>query len=296
MLEENEAVITEEAAPSTDETVNQETAQTPAAETSPQETVQETVETVSEVDERGIPWRNRAMEAERKLQEFPSTIPKIVDEVLSKQQQQQAKPQTYTKEHIPMLKQYAADNPQYAAWVDQQIEDIRSNEQASLVRRELEGFKKEQTAAQIRQQSENYVINHPVFKDCFISDSTGAKQWNMANPLTQIMANVLNTVDAETGRMVKDRPDGLIVAAEIAYGRMSLAQRNQTGKTVQTLKKDLKKAQKATMYSGAGTTPAQPSRNAVQKSLDNYSKSYNKKDMSSAVRAHLSSIGMIKED
>jgi len=307
MLDPNDIVNDEGSVTSIDQqAVNQDTVEettdteTPAVETteSNNDVAKEQSIAQGDVDERGIPCRNRAMEAERKLNEFPTSIPKIIEETLAKSQQQQQQQQQpkYTKENIPQLRQYAIDNPQYAGWVEQQITDIQLSEQARVVKSEIENFKQEQINSQIRQQSEQYIVNHPVFKDCFVADSYGNKSWNMANPLTQEMANVLNTVDPSTGKMVKDRPDGLRIAAEIAYGRTALTSLNQSKTAMQTLKKDLKKAQKTTLISGGGKPSLPQNQSTVKKALEQYNKTYNKSDISAAVKGYLRASGIIKEE
>lgn len=241
-----------------------------------------------------VDWKNRYMESQRKLNEMPQVIKQTVEEVLATKKDQ---PQQYTRENIPQLRQYAKDNPQYADWVDNQIEDIRSRDLANTIKAEVSNMKKEQVDTRTREQSEQWVLNHPKFKDCFTIDPiTKGKVWNMGNPLTALMGQVLNTVDPATGKLVKDRADGLVVAAEMAYGRYALSSENQAVVKQQQLRKDLRKSQKVTMTPMGGNAPIQAVRGGVRKALDNFNKSYAKSDLRDATRAHLVSIGLIKEE
>lgn len=242
-------------------------------------------------DDQGVPWKNRAMEAQKRLEQMPEVIRQTVNEVLTAKQNPK-----YTKENIPQLRQYAIENPQHAAWVETQIDEIRANETAKVLKDTLSDFKKEQTDQQIRQQSENWVVNHPEFKDCFTSDVSGNKVWNMANPLTQIMSQILNTPDPVTGKLIKDRPDGLAVAAELAFGRYALSTKGKTMNQANQMKRDLRKVQKQTVTQGVGTGNSQASVSPVRKALDNYNRTYNKKDMQTATKAYLLQHGFLKEE
>lgn len=289
-----EAVASEQAAPQQEEQVNQETSDaTDAGVPASQETTQTQQQPVpfEAVDEQGVPWKNRAMEASKRLEQMPEVIKQTVQEVMQAQQ----KP-VYTKEHIPQLRQFAIDNPAQAQWVENTIEEIRANETKKVVTDTLTSFQREQQNNQIRQQSEAWVTSHPEFKQCFTQDLMGNKTWNMANPLTQIMSQILNQVDPTTGKLVKDRPDGLVVAAEVAYGRFALHTKGKTQTQVTALKRDLRKVQKQTVTQGVGTGNAPQGQSPVRKALDNYNKSYNKKDIQDATKAFLLKQGIIKEE
>jgi hypothetical protein len=148
----------------------------------------------------------------------------------------------------------------------------------------------------IRQQSEQWVVAHPKFKECFSSDAFGNKIWNMSHPLTQAMGAILNTTDPITGKMVKDRPDGLRVAAEMAYGRLMLSNEPKAIGQVNQLKKDLRKVQKQTIVQGGGTPQAVSPKSPVRKHLESYTKTYSKNDIKSATKDFLLASGLIKED
>lgn len=273
-----------------DQTEEASSASLPAAgESTP--TLQEPPKLFGDVDEHGVPWKNRAMEAQKRLEQMPDVIKQTVQEVMSAQQ----KP-TYTKEHIPQLRQYALEHPEQAAWVEGQIEEIRANETKKVVTETLTSFQRQQQDNLIRQQTEVMITSHPEFKQCFTTDAMGNKTWNMANPLTQVMAQILNQVDTTTGKLVKERPDGLAVAAEIAYGRYALSTKGKTQTQVTALKRDLRKVQKQTVTQGVGAGNVGQGPSPVRKALDNYTKTYNKKDMQDATKAFLLKQGIIKEE
>lgn len=247
-----------------------------------------------EVDERGIPWKNRAMELERKLNEMPTIIQKTVQESLAQNQQAQ---QTQTKPQytVAQLEQYAQENPQYRGWVEEQKALIIQQNLEKTFDERLKADRQQQTNAQVRQQTEQWVTNHPKFKDCFVTDFTGNKVWNMQNPITQVMSQILNQQDPITGKLVKDRPDGLAVAAEMAYGRYMLSSEPKTQSTVKTLQKQLRQTQKQTMTVGQGVNSSGKSMSEYAQHKANYEKTYSKDAASAMTKAYLKSIGIIKE-
>ena len=286
--------------PADPESVNEETeAQEAVEETTPQENEQgqdapaAPPQVNEDVDERGIPWKNRAIEAERKSQEIPQLIRQTVEEVT--RANAQPKKEEYNREHIPALKKYAADNPQYADWVETQIEDIRGREVANIVKKELGDMKQQQTNEMTRQQSEAWVLNHPKFKDCFVGQE-GAKQWNYQNPLTAVIGRYLNQIDPVTGKAVKDRPDGLAVAARMAYADHVLnTEPAQTGK-VNQLKKELRKTQKTQITPSVGAPTSAAPKSKVRGHLDEYGRTYNPKKVQDATKAFLVASGILKEE
>lgn len=293
--EEKEVVTQEESAASTE---TQETVTEQAVEQSSEETVtpeigqeQNTIQS-TDVDEHGVPWKNRFMEVQRKFEDMPKVIEKTVAETLQKNQQVQ-KPE-YT---IEQLEQFKIDKPEYTAWVEsEKAKIIQKNLERTLDER-LQATERKSQETVVRQQAENWVVNHPKFKECLVSDASGNKVWNMSHPLTQAMGNILNTVDPLTGRMIKDRPDGLRVAAEMAYGRFMLSNEGKTTGQITQLKKDLRKTQKQTIVqsTGSGNSGTAPKSN-VKKALDNYQKTYAKSDVQAATRAYLLQSGLIKEE
>lgn len=284
MPEEQEAVIQEEQTVASTETQEQQTQETPQEE-------QIAAPQIEAVDPNGVPWKNRAMEFERKFNEVPNIIEKTVKEALA-QTQTQTKPQ-YT---VSQLEQYAQENPQYRGWAEQEKTNLLKQDLEKSFDEKLKVVDQQRSAAQVRQQTESWVVNHPKFKDCFVSDPYGGKQWNMGNPLTQVMANILNQQDPVTGKLVKDRPDGLAIAAEMAYGRFMLSSEPKTQSTVKTLQKQLRQTQKQTMTVGQGVNSSGRSMSAYENAKGNYLKTLSKDDATAMTKEYLKNIGIIKEE
>lgn len=260
-----------------------------------EQTSQAEGQTQQQVDERGVDYRNVAMEYRRKLDEMPGIIQKTVQEALavSQQQQQLQNKPTYT---VSQLEQYAQENPSYRGWVEEQKALLLKQDLEKTFDERLKAERQQTSNAQVRQQTEQWVTSHPKFKDCFVTDLSGGKQWNMNNPLTQLMSNILNQQDPVTGKMVKDRPDGLAIAAEMAYGRYALTQEGKTQNSVQKLQKDLRKVQKQTMTVGTGVNSSSKGMSEYAQHKANYEKTYSKNDATAMTKSYLKSIGIIKEE
>lgn len=287
-MEDEKEVVNIESSATQEQPVQEVVEETPVEAQEPQEQPQ-VQEPRLDVDEHGVPWKNRAMEYQRKFEEVPNIIRQTVEEATKTQQ----KTPEYT---IEQLEQYATDNPQYRPWAEARKAELIQKNLEKTFDAKLQANEAKVREAQLKQQSEQWVTNHPKFKDCFI-DTPQGKQWNYSNPLTQIMGNYLNQPDPVTGKLVKDRSDGLMVAAKLAYADHVLNGENKAATQVSQLKKDLRKAQKTQMVQGAGNPAATtPVRSSIQKSLDTYSKTYKKDDIKNATRAFLAASGLIKED
>lgn len=294
MPEEQEAVTQEEqTVTSTEQTQEQQTEQTTEqTQTGQEQQTQEQTQTQQQVDERGVDYRNVAMEYRRKLDEMPNVIQRTVEEALAKNQQQVQKPAEYT---VSQLEQYAIENPNYRPWVEEQKALLIQKNIQKVTEEQIKAADRQRSDVQTRQQTEQWVVNHPKFKDCFVTDSVGNKVWNMQNPLTQVMSVILNQTDPQTGKAVKDRPDGLAIAAEMAYGRYALSNESKVQTTVQRLQKDLKKTQKQTMTVGSGVRSSGGNASEYATHMANYQKTYSPRDAQAATKAYLKSIGLIKE-
>lgn len=289
MEEDQSAVTQEEQQAPSNETQTQEQ----QTEQKPQDQVEVQADAPSpQLDERGVDYKYVAQEYRRKLDEMPSVIERTVQEALAKNQQVQAQPK-YT---VSQLEEYAQANPQYRGWVEEQKATLVRQDLEKVFDEKLKMADQQRSAVQVRQQTEQWVTSHPKFKDCFNTDIGGNKIWNMTNPLTQMMAGILNQQDPVTGKLVKDRPDGLAIAAEMAYGRYMLSSEPKSQSTVKTLQKQLRQTQKQTMTVGQGVNSSGKSMSEVQTHLANYQKTYSSKDAQGATKAYLKSIGIIKEN
>jgi hypothetical protein len=282
MLIDPNAVTEEESAAST-ETVNDADA-TAAAETVEQEQTEESTQEVFEaVDEHGIPWKNRAMELQRKMAETVDNLPRIVEETIAKTQVKPAESQKYTFEQ---LEQIAIDRPELRPQVEAEKEKLREARLEAKNKTFLQEIESKKQADVAKYQAEQWVLNHPKFKECFV-DSPNGKQWNMAHPLSQIIAQTMNNPD------IKGRPDALAVAARVAYGDYMLQGEPKVTKQVKTLQGQLKQTQKKTLIEGNGQVNTQGAPDDFAKARDELRRTGSRRAAEDAVKLHLKKSGLL---
>ena len=273
----SEEVVKEEAV-TTEEATTQETTEQTQEESKPQK------QDVSPVDEKGVPWMNRFYESERKSKELLDNLEVKMGEILSKQNTQTQQPE-YT---ISQYEQYAIDHPEQRPWVEEQKAGIIQKNVAKIAQNEIKAVEEKRTSEQKRQNSYGYVVQ--TYPECFVTDAFGNRQWNSQNPMFQQINQIMNDP------RFKNDPEGLIAAADIAYGRMARMQSGQTQKKVKTLQQNLKKVQKGTMIEGSGQQETKTVKDELTKAKERLKA--NKVDKTAAfdaVKAYLKKSGVIEE-
>jgi len=289
-----EVVDPEASTPSEEEVVNPEEVQPSVQPTTVEEPTEQPVEegqpqTVPALDETGVPWMNRAREWERKHREFTGNLENKLDELLEKRQAETA-PKQYTLKDIPWLEKWAKENPEYEMKARETIEEIRLQEQAKILDEKVKVVQKEQQDGVRRQQAYSYVATN--YPDCFVQNPMGGLQWNNQAPLTQLIGQIM-----QDKRFAND-PEGIMAAADIAYGRLSRFQQGKNKSKVRTLQQSLKKVQKQTLVEGSGTRTTQIAKDEFQKLKEGLGKKKtpSKKDIEAAVGAFLKTRGVIGQD
>jgi hypothetical protein len=226
------------------ETTAQETTAVPETTEQSQEVSQETTPTVAPFnadlyDERGVPWKNVAMEQRRKYEETQQNLPKLVAEEIAKSTQQ-------TKKYsIAELEQFAQANPEHRAWAEQEKMSVLKSEIASEFNQRIEATALQARNENVRAQTFNRVLSN--FPDIAFRDQQGNfLGWNNANPMTQAMGKYMSSPD------ISSRPDGLEIASKLAYADTMLSKNPQTAKTIASLKSQVKKVQAQTFVEGGG--------------------------------------------
>lgn len=229
---------------------------------SPEENTTETPKVVKSqevlLDEKGVPLQNRAKEYERKLEKesqeklaIQKELQEVKEAINNIKQTVTPKQVEYT---IEQLEHFKMDNPEYAGWVEE--------EKAKIIRkRTLEDFKaltresEEQKAVDVaRNSSLNYVVTN--FKEAFVCDNTGkAVSWNNNSPLTKEIATLM-----QDPQLAKN-PQGLSIAADIAYGRVIRNKLAQTAEKQTQLKDQVRTLQKQTFTEGGGAKAAETASN-----------------------------------
>lgn len=253
MPEPNEVVNPAESTPveqqAVTEPVGETTEQTaPAEQETPQTPETPTPEGVSqeqegEVDERGVPYKNVAMEYRRKYTELESNLPNLIQQAIERAVPQQGATQQqpqYTEEQLIQFKNTTED-VQAKTWAElelRKLEDRRSEERARKIFGENE---KKRKFEQEQQMALGQVMHkYPIL---FNRDGT----WNNNHPLTQRVAQLYNSRPA-----FKQEGLGLLGAADMAFADYVLQQQPNLAKQTQQLKRQVKKLEKATLVEGGG--------------------------------------------
>jgi hypothetical protein len=93
---------------------------------------------------------------------------------------------------------------------------------------------------------------------------------------------------------IKAQPDGLVVAAKLAYADYATSKMSSSQSQVKKLKTEVKKIQQKTLTEGA-TRPATVSTDTRKTAIEQLSRTGSVTDARSAVREILKSTGLIKE-
>jgi hypothetical protein len=184
--------------------------------------------------------KNRWFEIQRKLEnKLSETVEEKLTQVLSKVQNNQVAQPKYS---IDELERFAeeTDSDGHRRWAKQEIRKLQQEEQAGLVRKELQTWQQQQQAQQLEQRSfQEVVTRHP---DLVIKDSAGnILGWNQNSPLVQSMSRYLSDP------RVSGQPDKFLIAEKFALADMYLAQRPKVQKEIASQKEEIKNLQKRTL-------------------------------------------------
>ena len=237
----------------------------------------------ADVDEFGVPWKNRYMEQKRKNEEVIDRLPTLIEEKLKTVNQPQTP--TYTYEQLEVYKNQNSQDPNVVAWVAGEQRKIQIADQRKLIE-EVVG-QRENVSKVERQKQESLGYVQKEYPDAFRKDNNGNfSGWNEQHPLTQNIFKLM-----QDPRLAND-PQGLAAAADIAFGRYARSQTPALQQKAQQLKADIKQAQKASLTEGAGrrvTTASNPQQGVIE----NLRKTGSLKDAEMAIGNILRSKGIL---
>ena len=233
---------------------------------------------VEEVDEMGVPYKNRYMEAQRKLQKL--------EEEKSQPKQQQPEEQKYTAEQLRAFA-ISTDDPQNRAWALNELDKISRSESVKIVRDELTNLQKQQMDVATRQQTFASVVQRN--PDIAVKDPTGKIiGFNTQSPLYNRMNFYMQNPD------VANRPDALYVAERFAKADLADGQTPVIQQTIAKQNSQIKNLQKKTMVEGGGNN-SQVQVSARQAALDKAKQTGNIHDASNAMGALLRDAGLMSD-
>jgi len=234
-----------------------------------------TVQAVNpDVDEYGVPWKNRAMEWQRKSEQMVDRLPQIVEEKLRAVTQPQ-QPQ-YTYEQLEAYKLQNAQEPNVVAWATGEQRKLDETKQRNMFE-EIVGQRDRQREFELsRQRSFEYV--QKTFPDAM----------NPNHPIARGISEYMKNPE------LANHPNGLMLAAKASYADFALGQTTNLQQATQQLKREVKVLQKSGLVEGAGkrvVTTTTPQHAA----MENLKKSGSLKDAESAIGAILRQGGIIQD-
>ena len=211
-----------------------------------------------DVDEKGVPYKNRYMEEKRKREKTNEELREIKELIQASQTQQQ--PRKYTEAE---LKAFVAetDDAQHRLWALNELDKIHEEKFSSVIKQEFQTREQKQRAEATKQQAFNSVLQRN--PEIFLKDAAGNfAGWNTKSPLFQRVNQYMNNPE------IANRPDGILVATRFAKADLYEAMKPNTAKKLETQTNEIKDLQKKTMIEGAGSQPSvnvKPSAAAIEK-------------------------------
>ena len=274
---------TEQEVNEVEETTNQESS---PDETNEQEQVDPSTpedvkpEGQEEVDERGVSWKNRAMENQRKLDEvntrynsLETRLPEMLEQVVAKVAPQQSQPK-YSKEELIRFKNSDNASSEHRAWAEIELDKIRQEETRKYFDDQRAAETQKHKLEQAKQMTYGQVRNK--YGVMFNPDGS----WNNNHPLTQLTAQVFNS-DKE----LVSNPRGLLAAANEAFSIYAMQQQPHLLKQNQQMKRKVKKLQKATLVEGGGQPVQQSSKDSLTVAKQNLAANYTGRDNKKALKS-----------
>ena len=234
------------------------------------------VDVDTSLDEYGVPWKNRAMEQERKNQQLLENIPTVIEETLQKQNTKKEETPEYS---IGELEAFIrdCDDPSQITWAENEKETLRANE----FNKRLDTIRAEEQSklkfTNTKQQAEHAVMTDPRFASAFVTDQAGNKQWNTTSPLAQGINRVMNS------DFLKGKPDALLHAAIYTRGELLDKSIPVASQKLTSMKRENAKLKQQTLTEGGGNPQPTATTTAFQTAKAKAAKSGSKKDTQAAI-------------
>ena len=257
-------------------TVEQETPQTAAA--TPQAVKQE-----GEVDEIGVPYKNRFYEYKRKYESLESNLPSMIQQAVREvipQQTTQA-PQ-YSEEQFVEYKN-STDDPKAKAWAEIELRRLDERKQEARFKSIIEERDKKMRTEQEQQESFNIVRQK--YSVAFNQDGSP----NINHPLTQRTIQIYNS-DPDLQR----KGNGLLIASDRAFADYALQQSPQLAQQQKQLKRQVKKLEKATLIEGGGQQQVSNAKSPLSLAKERLAQTGSEKDLKNVTKELLRARGMIQ--
>jgi hypothetical protein len=256
-------------------------------ETTPQEQAEQQTEIPSEtaevkdtgeVDERGVPWKNVAHEALRKITELQTNLPNILKSVLQETQGQTPTQPQYTKAQLRAFAEQTQE-PTQKVWALEEIDKLERTERQTEMKQLFEGYTKQTQESNQRGQSVQFVAQN--FPEIIIKDEMGNfAGFNNNHPLTQRINEYMSNP------ALAQNPQGLVAAAKMAAFDLGVSMNRKLTNKINTTTAQLRKEQKKQLISGGGSPIIQETgKTRIAKLAEQYQKTGDKNIFKELVKA-----------
>lgn len=206
-----------------------------------------------EVDDKGVPWKNREAEIRRKLiEEIVPVIRQTVQETISatkpqETQQAQTQPQQYSLEQLEWIEE---NHPEYKVWARSEKSRIIKDE----AKREALAEMRKETRTQGLEQDKQTALRNVFqrYPTAFVSG-----QWNHSDPLVQRALQLYSS-----RKSFQEDGFGLEGAFDMAFGQMAYEQKAQMSTQKARLSMQQKKEEKKALQTVAAGSGSPPSKGA----------------------------------
>ena len=272
--------VTEEASSTSTEDVKTETVDVEPSATPPTEGTVEEPSTNEEpiaqgdVDDSGVPYKNRYFEWKRKAEDLSDKLPSLVEDTIQKTMSQYQQPkQEYT---VAQLEAFAQQNPEHRGWVEEEKEKIRTKNLTKILDEKLSADRQRIEADAKRQQALKYTMDN--YPEMFVKDNTGRTvDWNQQSPLLREVNNIMQDP------RIKDAPDGLMIATDLAWARLERVNRVKSSQKQQKLQSEVKQLQKRTLVE-SGSSQADAATTPKQEAIERLKQTGSMTDAEQAIR------------
>lgn len=238
-----------------------------------------------EIDDKGVSYRNRYEEMRRKYDQVVESIPNVIEQTIAQKLNNNNTQQPQQREYsIQELEEFAQQNPNYRPWVETEKAKLIAKQAADELEGRLSSKQKAQETERRKKDAYDKVTSE--FPDLFVTDSYGRKVWDNQNPIVREIAIMMQD------DRLKNDPEGIAWATELAYSRSLRSSQKSTAKTNAKLKTEVKKLEKKTMVEG-GNKSTVSAKDEVREAINNLKTTGSKKATEDAVKAYFKKAGYI---
>lgn len=196
---------------------------------------------VEEIDEIGVPYKNRYMESQRKLQALEEKVDRLANVPQNTPQKQE-----YTLEELEAFRDSTEDEYN-RQWANKQIKELQVKNIDKLVQEKVNNYVQNEQVAKTKAQAFNDVVNRN--PNIVARDPSGRIiGYNLKDPLCARMNQYLSNPE------IANRPDALLVAEAFAAKDLYYQSKNKSVSETELARAEAAELKKKTLPTGAGVS------------------------------------------